>query len=398
MKLCAFLIIPVLLGQFAGNLWAQDKFRADERISVEVPVQHDLYLAAENISVKAAVYGDLRAAAGDINVQDTISGDLTVAGGTVYIMGPVLDDLMAFGGNININSSVAGDLIVLGGTVNIGQDVSIAQDLVVFAGKVNLEGKVMGEVSLWGGELRYLGESAGAVSARGGEVLLDGTIRGPVEVAAESIALGSDASIHGELRYWLPDQEEAPDFDQAMVNTTARYDSALAPDQEDTWLGFTIPWGMLVIAYFLSVLLMIAFLIWLFDKPFTRASEKLREDFMASFGYGILYFLGMPLLIGLLLFTVVGIPLGLFFLFAFGFSIVFGHLIAAVVFTCTIKEQYHYHWNKGTMILVALLVFATIRGLTLTPVLGLFLSVLLVGACFGAIIMASMRKQSAVAA
>lgn len=397
-KIRAFFITHVIVCCLAFSLRAQDKFQADERISVDIPVRHDLYLAAKNIIVKAPVYGDLRAAAGEVEILDTINGDLSIAGGTVSIMGPVQDDLIVFGGDININNNVTGDLIVMGGSVNIGREVIIAQDLVVFAGEVSVEGTVMGAVTLWGGEVRHLGESNGALSAKGGEVLLAGTMRGPVEAAAEVIVLEPGTRIYGELRYWMPEEKFAPDFDKAMINNTASYDSGLALDQEDTWLGFTVPWVILVIAYFLSVLLMLAFLIWLFDKPFIRTSEKLRENFMASFGYGILYFLGMPLVIGLLLFTIVGIPLGLFFLFAYGFSLLFGHLIAAVILTCTIKEQYQYHWNKGTMILVAFLVFATIRGLTLTPILGLFLSVLLVGACFGAIIMTAMKKQRAVPA
>lgn len=388
-----------LLSLFSPRLsFAQEKFQADERITVDSALRHDLYLAAEYVGVNAPVYGDLRAAAADIKVQDTIRGDLTVAGGTVNVSGPVLDDLVAFGGDINIMSTVAGDLIVMGGTVNIGREVTVDQDLVVFSGEVTMEGKIGGDVKAWGGEILMLGETAGAVAASGGEITIGGTFRGPIQLTAESISLEPDANMYGDLRYWLPEGQPVPDFDRAMVNASALYDASLSREEIATWLGIPIPWFTIAIIYFLSALLMIAFFHWVFDKPLVRASQKLREDFMGSFGYGVLYLLGMPMLIGLLLFTLVGIPLGLLLLFGYSFSILFGHMIAATVFTSTINEQYKYHWSKGRKILVALLVFAVIRGLTLTPVLGLFLSVLVVGACFGALIMTAVRKKSAVPA
>ena len=375
-----------------------DSFQAKEQVIIDHSVDHDLYTAGEQVLVSAPIRGDLVAAGGTIIVRDSIYEDLTLAGGELTVDGPVADDILALGGTIRLRQVVQGDVIVMGGEVETDAASRIANNLVVMSGDVHIAGDVAGDVTIWGGEVTISGMCQGNLEAKGGKVILNGTVRGTSSLAAEMITLGPDARLDGEVRYWIPEEAEAPDFAAAMTGGTARYDPSLDVVTEFPWLDWSPPGFSIALAYLLAVVLMIVLAQWLFPHPLRQAGLALRDDFMRCFGYGVLYLIGVPLLIGLLFVTIIGIPPGLFALFLYGFSIAFGLIIASAVATHALQDQYQKDWNFGMRVFVSFVVFAVLRVLTFTPFIGLFLSVVAVGAALGALIVPHLRQAKPVMA
>nr|WKN34590.1 polymer-forming cytoskeletal protein [Tunicatimonas sp. TK19036] len=398
MKTFALFVAPLLLFSQGGDTPVEEKFDAAEQVLIDRPVEHDLYRAGERIVVNAPIRGDMLAAAGTINIRDSIQGDLSVVGGTLTLHGPVLDDVLAMGGTIRLVNNVEGDVIAMGGQVSLEEGSRVGQDVVVFSGEVLLEGTIAGNVIIRGGQVQLNGECMGNLEVKGGEVTINGTVQGASSLAAEKIMLEPNAQLNGDVRYWLPEGAVSPDFASVLNGSTARFDETLSLEEEFGWFGNSAPWFLIGLAYLLAVVLTISVVFWVFPRAMNRAGQVLQQDFMRSFGYGMLYLLGVPLAIGLLLISLIGIPIGLFLLFAYIFSIAFGHIFASVVVTHALRDYYHYTWSKGWMIFTSFMVFAILRALTITPFVGFFISVLMVAACFGALLIPHVQKKKAIIA
>lgn len=397
-----FILLTTLL--FPQNNYAQqpqpesDTFLAKKQVSVTRPVADDLYAAGEEVLVDAPIRGDLVAAGGTVSVQDSIYQDLTLAGGEVVVNGWVGDDVLALGGNIRLRQSVQGDVLVLGGEVRLDEASLIGHDLIVLGGDVRVEGNIAGDLTVWGGEVVLNGECGRNLDVKGGEITINGIVRGNATLAAEAITLGSEAQLYGNVRYWVPEENMAPDFSAVLTGGTAHYDPTLDVSQDFSWWGGSLPWFSVALAYLLAVVLMIVLVHWLFPHTMEQAGIALRENFMQCFGYGVLYLIGVPLVIGLLFISLIGIPPGLFMLFLYAFSLLFGHIIASVVAAYALRDRYANDWGKGMLMLVSFGIFAILRVLTFTPLVGLFLSVVVVGACFGALIVPHLRRAQPVMA
>ncbi len=400
MKNLAIFLITLLLSpdSFQQATPKQDKFLTKKRVVVTQPVADDLYMAGEEVLVDAPIRGDLVAAAGTVIVRDSIYEDLTLAGGDVIINGWIGDDVLALGGNIRLRQFVQGDVLVLGGEVRLDKASLVQQDLVILGGDVRVAGNIAGDVVVWGGEVVLDGECGRNLKVKGGEVTINGTVRGTASLAAEAITLGPEAQLYGDVRYWVPEEELAPNFAAVLTGATARYDPTLNLNRTFAWLNWSPPGFSVALAYLLAVVLMIVLIQWLFPHPLQQAGEALRDDFMRAFGYGVLYLISVPLVIGLLFISLIGIPPGLFVLFLYAFSLAFGLIIASAVAAHALRDRYAYHWGKGMLIFVSFVIFSILRILTFVPFVGLFLSVVVVGACFGALIVPHLRRAQPVMA
>ena len=194
------------------------------------------------------------------------------------------------------------------------------------------------------------------------------------------------------------DEEAGEEFTAALQdNAVAQYDATLQSEDEFSWFG-QIPWFFLGVAYLLSVFLLIVILHLLVPQIMESAGKALNQDFVKSFGFGALYLVGIPLAGILLFMTFIGIPLGLFVLAMFIFSLLFGHSIAAVAITYAINLRRHEPWSKVVLMFVSLGIFILLRSLTFTPFIGIFVSVIIVGATFGALLIPLFQKKDPVPA
>ncbi len=355
----------------------------------------DIYLSGETITIEAPVKGDLVIAGGTITVKDTVYQDLLVAGGEITIKGYVADDIRAAGGKLTIDSEIGDDLIVAGGEVFITKDAVIHGNLINFSGDIEMNGKVMGKVKSYAGEMQINGIIDKEAQLFGAEVAINGKINGRSKIAAEEIAIGENAQFRGDVAYWSELGEI--DFKNSLAGVaTATFDASLIRDRNEfSWKGFGIAAIGFWVFYLFSAFLVILLLNWAFSNFFTATTDNFDKNFLKSIGYGLIYLFGLPLLLIITFVTVIGIPVGLFIGGFYIFSLIFGHLVTALLISHYLNNRSDKSWNFFTISLLALGMAATIRLLTFIPYLGSLLSILVIAVGYGLVAYTLLQKKAA---
>jgi len=329
--------------------------------------QDDTYRAGETIKVNAVVQGDLVIAGGNLIVNDSINGDLTAAGGELFLNSYIADDVRIAVGRATIDSEVGDDLVVFGGEVILTENAIIHGNLICFAGNIEINGEVLGKLDI-----------------KGGDVLIDGTIRETSKIIGEDITIGSNAKFYKDVEYWNSDGEI--DFKNTLVNAKAQFNKDLSEEKSQLSMtsfgtnSFKL-WGYYILSAFLVILVLHA----LFRNAFSSAVEGIENNWLKSFGFGLIYLIGIPLLIILALLMIIGIPLGLFATVIFIFSLLFGHLIAALLVVYYFKYKKEKDWGFWSITFLALLCAIVLRLLTMIPFAGILLSVVILSITYGAL-------------
>lgn len=362
--------------------------QARERIEISTPQNDDLYLAGERIIISAPINGDLTAAGSSITVSDSIYRDILLAGGDILVTGYVADDIRVFGGTLNIHGSCGGDLIIIGGTVNMHSTARVMGDVIVMGGEIEINGSIEGTLKVYGGNIALNGSVNNDVEIKGGELYLNGIVAGNTVIAAEKLNLGPQARLEKQVRYWTENGEMS--FDNVAAN--ALYDPALGEDFEsEGWAGAGFI-AFLIFSLFASLLLSIL-LVFVFGRYFSRGAHHFQSDFFKNFGFGILYVLGVPVLIALLMTTVIGIPLGLLFLALYLFTLVFAPTFSAVLITYWLKWRNKKEWGNWLMVLISGGIFLAFCLVLIIPFAGWLLGIFVVGASFGAIFSGAFHRR-----
>jgi len=275
-ELLGILLCPFLLAQEAGD----DVVKTGS-------FSEDLYLAGGQVQVLAEVEGDVVAAGGQVRVEQQVTGDALLAGGSVEVRSDVLDDIRAAGGEVTVAGSVGGDAILAGGRIRLTAEAIVGERAWLAGGDVEVAGRV-------GQELRV-----GA-----GNVNISGTVEGDVELAARQITILPTVRIEGNLTYRSP--EPANIAPQAQISGTITHvpveaEAGLIRLAEPIFRGI----------FLLSLLLAGIVLIALFPSFSVAAARIVGSDPWRSLGLGLALLVTTPIAAGLLLATVIGIPLGL---------------------------------------------------------------------------------------
>jgi len=329
--------------------------------------QDDTYSAGGTIIVNAVVKGDLVIAGGKLIVNDSIKGDLTAAGGELFLNSYIADDVRIAVGRTTIDSEVGDDLVVFGGEVILTENAIIHGNLKCFASNIEIKGEVLGKLDI-----------------KGSDVLIDGTIRETSKILGEEISIGSNAKFYKDVEYWHSDEEI--DFNNSLVNAKAQINEDLKEDATQlslTTLGTKSlsAWVKYILSAFLAILVFHA----LFKHAFSKAVEGIENNLLKSFGFGLVYLIGIPLLIIVALLMIIGIPLGLFATAIFIFSLFFGHFIAAILLAYYFRYKKDKNWGFWSITLIALGFALLMRLLTTIPYIGIVVSVIILSITYGAL-------------
>ena len=378
MKILGQILILLLPWIIAGQ------FQSGDNINIRDTIGDDVYLAGDHLKVDAPVVGDLVAAGNELQIRDSIAYDVIAAGSDIWLSGTVGDDVRAAGGTIIIDSEVGDDLILFGGKVRITEEAIIRGNITVFAGQVDIEGDIEGEARISSGMIRMNGVIGGDARLKTGDLWIDGTIEGQSKIIADELKLGDQARFYGDVDYWSDDGEI--DFGNSLINAKASFKEEMVDESEDYPLGFfgiaTLGFWMF---YVISVFLLLVLLNWALRRFFPQVAHQLNEDLLKSLGYGLIYIVGIPLVIGICFMIIVGIPLGLFLLFTYIFSLLFGHLIVALLTTYYLNNRNERSWNFWTISILALAIAMILRIMTMIPILGFLISVFVIAVAYGAI-------------
>lgn len=325
----------------------------------------DTYRAGETIKVNASIQGDLIIAGGNLIINDSVNGDLTAAGGQVSLNGYVADDVRLAVGRVTINSEIGDDLVIFGGEVILTENAKIHGNLKCFAGSIEINGTIIGKLDI-----------------RGDDVIINATVEDTSKIIGEEITLGANAKFAKDVQYWNDNGEI--DFKNALVNAKAQFSEDLGEEQAQLSLTkFGTNSFKLWIFYILSSFLVILVLHALFKNAFSGAVEGLENKLLRSFGFGLIYLIGVPVLILIAFLMIIGIPLGLFATAVFVFSLFFGHLIAALLVVYYLKTKNQKSWGFWSITFLALSIAVILRLLTMIPYVGILLSVIILSITYG---------------
>ncbi len=369
------------------------QFDVKENGVLNKPVYDDFYLVGGDVTIDAPIHGDLIMAGGDVRLKDTVYGDLMITGGVIEIEGPVMEDIRAVGGDISLSGKVGSDMTIIGGTVAIRKGVVIQNDLTVSGGDLTLGGKVKGMVRSYAGKTEFLGTVLDTFLVKGGKIIINGLVKGPSIITAGELELGNNAEFQEDIYYWT--KGEKIDFSAYQKNGTAQFKADLAFQESDfEWaylgMGITLFWFF----YILSMGLILILIIWLFNSYFEKTATTIRDQFGKSLGYGVLYLIGVPVLVIVLMVTLIGLPLGFFIGTLYGFSIMLANAFLAVTISNLLDKVYGLQWGMGLQFLVALLALVILKLIGWIPFVGWLIIFLAMCLFFGGFWVATVPSRN----
>ena len=235
--------------------------------------------------------------------------------------GPDTDDQVVLTGRLLVpEGETVQTAVIFNGSATI--DGTVAETLVVFNGRTEITGTVVEDVIVFNGSV----------------VLRSGSRVGGDVVSRQTPQIEDGATIEGSIDD-LPTRWDY--WDIAFVGRLA------------WWLAYTV--STLVLGL---VLLMLA-------RGLDPASIRaLRDRLGATIGFGLLWFVLLPILAVLLFVTIVGIPLGLFLLFALGLVYSIGYVVGGLALGRLVVKE------PTSRYLAFLAGWGALRVIALVPFLG----------------------------
>lgn len=276
------------------------------------------------------------------------------------------DDVFAAAEELTFDRKVKGGLTAAGRIVILTDDAEVAGDAWITARRVAVEGEIDGDLSI-----------------RAQEALINGEVKGNVTFYGLDLSLGPDAEIDGNVTYYSPSTakidkgadvkgeingedfasgrgveraEPAPPAPPAHMRETWRREH-----MEERWddnSGLSAPGYHMSAssAVFFGVLAIALAL--LAPVTTTRMRVELANEWAIAFGLGLLWLLGLPVLIVLAAITIVGLPIAFLLLLLWPLGMVFGLVATLAAFGDYISSRIG-EFGRGTLGRIVGIVLAT---------------------------------------
>ncbi len=253
----------------------------------------------------------------------------TQAGGSVVVSeGETVDDLRAAGGTVVVRGTVDGDLRGYAGTVIVEESGVVTGDVQASAGSVVVRGTVEGDLEGAAGSVSITpqGTVGGDVSVAAGDLTVAGTVEGNVKAAVQRLELAETASVGGSVQY-----SSDAELDRAEGATVSGQVSAVDNLSVDSGAGDFLsgPAGLLFGVYGVVATLVVGAALLVAVPEFAGSvATEVREHTLRSGGAGLGGLVGIPIGLAVVAITIVGAPLALLGLMAFGLLVFTGAALA----------------------------------------------------------------------
>jgi hypothetical protein len=247
-------------------------------------------------------------------------------------------------------------VVVLTGWLDVPEGVTV-DDAVIFDGNATIDGEV-----------------TGSVLAFNGDVTISGTVEGDVASISGRVTLGDAAVVNGSLTSRFPPQ----------IPSSATVRGGVTQNQFDVdvlFVGRIAFWLAASVASLLFGLLLILFV----PRGAEATAQAARSRMGASIGFGLLLFIGIPVVGVIGLVTIVGALFGVAVLT----GMVLLYLVAYAAGALSLGRLVLKHPRKAA--LAFLLGWVILRVMALVPVLGGFLFGAAAAWGFGALAVAAFK-------
>lgn len=262
---------------------------------------NELIISANTVRIAGAAHDDLFIMATTAELGGRFDADVWAMADAVTFTGEADDDVRVFGRALEVRGNVRGSLTAIANSIVVSNGVVIRGTAVLIGETVISEGDVHGS-------LKIAGSSA----------TISGHVHGNVRVAAEDIVIMPGTEIDGDLIYSSSEDiflDKSVKLNGQLVRKTVDAFSWSSPaptfTQVATVQSFFYVCAMLAALPFMA----------LFPRFTGLAVRQLRQRSWASLATGVVAICIVPLASLLLMITVIGIPLAILLLSAYGMLI-----------------------------------------------------------------------------
>lgn len=327
------LVVALFFNPLSAAGQARPEDRSGKRVvtlGADEVVNEDYFAWGDVVEILGTVHGDVYTVGGEIRIPGTVDGDLLAAGGKIDLQGKVGQDARMAGGEITLSGDIGKNLTVAGGRITLA-DPAIVRGNVISAGDLVISNQIHGDVKAMAGHLQMTSSA---------NVNGDVSYRSP-----QPARIDSGAKIGGMVMQRMPHQMF--DFSPGqMVGAMA---------------GLIFFFKMIS---FVSTFLLGLLLIFLFPGFSRAAVSTLREQPLASLGWGLVWLIAVPVVLIALLVTVVGIPLALIFFPLYFISLYLARIVIILWAGTALLERMGKGGHPGWGLLIGLFLYTL---LTLIP-------------------------------
>ncbi|MFC1683784.1 hypothetical protein ACFL0G_06235 [Candidatus Zixiibacteriota bacterium] len=386
-----FMVLAILTGSTVDAMVV----RAGENVFVnkEETLAEDIALFAGEISVAGYVDADVIAFCQKLDVTGIINHDLLGGAERIKITGQVGDDLRVGAREVHLHGPVGDDAIVFCQIFTQGEDSRVGGEIQAWCQEATLRGDVDQNVQIVAQTAEIYGHIGGNITLEACCITLAGSVDGNAELEGQSINLLPGCVIAGDLKYTSPEELE---FEEGVQILGAVAWEQLAPEVEtwkkesilgDIMQGVRTFMVLLKLTLFVGQIIVGLILIGIFRKETLKMVDALVGNFWKSLGIGVIFSICGAIIFGVLLFTLIGLPLGVLGLLVYTIIWYLSPIVVALAFGGKIVGAMGK--DRTAPWVGALLIGLTIlRAISFIPVFGFFVQLFVLFFGMGAIIVA----------
>ncbi|MEM8500334.1 MAG: zf-HC2 domain-containing protein [Pseudomonadota bacterium] len=271
-------------------------------------IDDTVIIAAERVIIDGDITGDLIAAGEKVTIRSKIGGNIIVLAEELEIESAINGTVFALGESIAINETgIEGNLFLAGEKVRNDTPFVVGGNILLAAKDAELGAQIGRELWAAASSLTFSGKTAKDLRYYGGELELSGT-----------------AQVGGDFRVMIADEPSLRIDDNAVIAGERSIDTIPEETSEHSVFDYLFERFMRLLAAFLFGLA----LYWLL--PSLRFASALDgKELLGSSALGAVALITTPLLAFLLMFTLIGLPIGIAALFLWVIAIYASHIVAS---------------------------------------------------------------------
>lgn len=264
------------------------------------------YAAGSKVTVRGTITGDVICAGQDVEIDANVGGDVLCAAQTITIKGTVAGNVRLLAQTATLTGTVGKNVSILASIFTATKESLVGGDLMAQAGRASLAGSIGGETY---GSGVYLE--------------LNGPVKGGVHYVTEEVKVGSGAVLGSGLAY--------TSTRNATIDPAARISGKTTrtspPEQRKVSALRSILSTALVEA--MSALALAFLVVWLLPRLSARATSLLpRPGFTMLLGVAAIFL--VPIVAGLVMVTVIGLPIGIIAIVLWGIALYVSRIVTAL--------------------------------------------------------------------
>jgi len=267
-------------------------------------VDGTLYAGGNTLRVEGRVQGDFICAGQDVDISGVIEGDVLCAAQKITISGEVQGDVRVAAQQVRLEGMVAGSVSLAGQQVDLSERSQVARDLTAVGQQVLLNGSV-------GRDAHAMAETFYA----------NATLGRHLEVKASNISLGDKTKIAGDFIYTSSSDADVPASASVTGKTEHLIPEVTAATPQRSYVG------SMLIAFLGFVVLGAAVLV-AAPRILRATTRAISKSPLLTLGAGFAGLVLPPFIAGMLLLTIIGMPLALLVLFGWIISLLLGLVVS----------------------------------------------------------------------